>query len=261
MELRSDLKEISAEMLLNYLYPELEDKWVARHEGTFYRNYNDDTLAVDPETAEVTLARDGFLKLLPQGVITREEELKGKEVKGKYEAMKKRNHLLMEAFLPIDSFNFRKKLRIERTVSELLEDKMDFILSRYYGVEVDENTDPYIREAAYILPYVSKKRGDFVFIRELMKSVLGCPVKMSRGRFSGTDTTVSWLPMVRYDLLVDGLDVEEYGRMAAEIKPFCNFLLEWFIPVDTVCRFAIRQKSGDGVEGGKMILDYNIELD
>lgn len=261
MELRPELREISAEMLLNYLYPELEDKWVARHEGTFYRNYNDDALSVDPETMEVTLARDGFLKLLPQGVITTEDELKGKDVKGKLDAMKRRHHLLMEAFLPIDSFNFRKKLQIERTVSELLEDKLDFILRNYFGVEVDEDTDRYIREAAYILPFVSKKRGDLIFIRELMKSVLGYPVKMSRGRFSSTDSTLSWLPMIRYDLLVPGLDADGYAKLAAEIKPFCNFLLEWFIPVDTVCRFGIKHNAENGSGGSKMILDYNIELD
>lgn len=261
MEYRSNISEISAEMLLGYLYPELEDKWVARHEGTFYRNYNDDALSVDTERAEVSLARDGFIKLLPEGLINTEDELKGKEVKGRYASLKKRNHLLSEALLPVDTMNFRKKLKIERQVSELLDDKLNFILRYYFGIEVTEDTDPYVREAVYLLPYISKKRGDMAFVRELMKSVFGCPVLMTRGRYSGTDNTKNWLPMVRYDLLIPDLDSDGYIQKSAEIKPFCNFLLEWFIPVDIMCRFGIRQKAGSfGTDKG-IILDYNVEIE
>ena len=261
MEYRPNISEISAEMLLGYLYPELEDKWVARHEGTFYRNYNDDALSVDAQRMEVTLARDGFIKLLPEGLVNTEDELRGKEVKGRFEAMKKRLHLLNEAFLPLDSINFRKKLKIERQVSELLDDKLDYVLRTFFDIEVTEDTDPYVREAAYILPYVSKKRGDLLFVRELMKAVTGYPVVMTRGRYSGTDNTKNWLPLVRYDLLIPGLDSEGYMQKSAEIRPFCNFLLEWFLPVDVMCRFGIKQKAGSfGTDKG-IILDYNVEIE
>lgn len=261
MELKPNIQDISAEMLLGYLYPELEGKWIARHEGTFYRNYNNDALTVDSENMTVSLARDGFTKLLPQGMINSEEELKGKDVKGHFEAMKKRNHLLNEAVLPIDTFSFRKKMQIERKVSELLEDKLDFILRKYFGIAVSDSTDPNIREVAYLLPFVSKQRGDMAFVRNLIESVFGCPVEMSRGRFSGTDNTLSWLPFVRYDLIVPGLDSEGYRQKMAEIKPFCNFLLEWFIPVDIMCRFGVKNKGKSfGSEDG-IILDYNVEVD
>ena len=43
--LDNNLSEISAEMLLNYLYPDLADRWIVQAEGTFYRNYNSDLLA------------------------------------------------------------------------------------------------------------------------------------------------------------------------------------------------------------------------
>ena len=39
-------KEISAEMLLGHLYPELELLWTVRHRGTFYRNYSPDVMDI-----------------------------------------------------------------------------------------------------------------------------------------------------------------------------------------------------------------------
>ena len=67
--LDNNLSEISAEMLLNYLYPDLADRWIVQAEGTFYRNYNRDVLTYDEENAEIQVARDGFQKLLPQGML------------------------------------------------------------------------------------------------------------------------------------------------------------------------------------------------
>ena len=83
MNVSYDISQISAEMLLNYLYPELGEKWIVRSAGTFYRNYNNDHLSVYEDTEEVVLARDGFLKLLPEALISDENELKGGHVSEK----------------------------------------------------------------------------------------------------------------------------------------------------------------------------------
>ena len=72
--LDNNLSEISAEMLLNYLYPDLADRWIVQAEGTFYRNYNSDLLAYDDEAAVVQLSRDSFNQLLPQGLLYRSVE-------------------------------------------------------------------------------------------------------------------------------------------------------------------------------------------
>ena len=40
------IPEIRAEMLLNYLYPELATKWMVSDKGSFYRNYNDDIMSL-----------------------------------------------------------------------------------------------------------------------------------------------------------------------------------------------------------------------
>ena len=55
------LNEISAEMLLEQLYPELTEEWLVRCKGVFYRNYSSDAMQVDAEERQVELARDGFV--------------------------------------------------------------------------------------------------------------------------------------------------------------------------------------------------------
>ena len=70
------IPEIGAEMLLCCLYPELEERWTVHPEGTFFRNYNRDVLSLDPEEAQVWLSRDGLLSLLPQGLLSSEEDLR-----------------------------------------------------------------------------------------------------------------------------------------------------------------------------------------
>ena len=52
MRQRNNIAEASAEMLLNYLYPEVERKWIAHGEGSFYRNYTNDLLDFDDETMD-----------------------------------------------------------------------------------------------------------------------------------------------------------------------------------------------------------------
>ena len=84
MKLERNLYQIRAEVLLNYLYPEMEDSWLVQSKGTFYRNYNQDLLELNLEEHKVQLARDGFMKLLPEGLLTRDTDLKGEDVAKKF---------------------------------------------------------------------------------------------------------------------------------------------------------------------------------
>ncbi len=54
MKINSNLSEIRAEVLLNHLYPEMEERWKVHHEGAFFRNYNGDSMSIDETTGEVT---------------------------------------------------------------------------------------------------------------------------------------------------------------------------------------------------------------
>ena len=83
--------DISAEFLLNYLFPDHTDQWQAECAGAFYRNYSPDILSFEEDKRTVRLARDGFLRLLPQGVIAPDNALKGKGFEQTNNSKRKRN--------------------------------------------------------------------------------------------------------------------------------------------------------------------------
>ena len=232
-------------MLLNYLYPELTGQWMARHAGTFYRNYNSDTMALYPDEPTVVLSRDGFLQLLPPGVIHGED--------------KEQLSLLRDAFLPIDSYWFNTKLQVELQVSQLLQSKLDYILHEYFGFDLAAQTNPYIRQAAVLLPFVRSKRGDFAFIRELISTLVHCPVEMKVGRYSDTDTTVAWLPKIRWILRIDNLSNEQYNALWTDVQPLFDFIREWLIPAEVHCEFDIKEPASRALNTN-LTLNYNTKL-
>ena len=87
MRINRNLSQIRAEVLLNYLYPEMESQWIAIDKGTFYRNYNQDALSIDEKEKKVVLARDGFLRLLPDGLLTKNDDLRGEDFAAKYKEL------------------------------------------------------------------------------------------------------------------------------------------------------------------------------
>lgn len=252
--------EASAEMLLNLLYPELKHKWIVKSKGTFYRNYTPDVLYASKEEKQVNLSRDGFLKLLPQGLITLDNELKGEDFADRYDALNKRHRMLQDVFIPFDSFTFRRRLDVETKVSELLNAKIDYLLQKYFHFDRSKEKNPYIKTFSVILPYISKLRASFGFLKDLLESVVGCEVEMTTGRYSEVDNTRYWLPWLRYDLLIDNLTNEEYKELYANIKTLEQFLCKWFIPFDTKCSLRIKQHGVSCDLEDNLTLNYNTEF-
>lgn len=259
MNKQNNLSEIKAEMLLNYLYPELETQWIAKHKGTFSRNYCEDSLSVNEAEAKVSLSRNGFLNLLPQGLITVNDELKNGDFQEKYAGLKKRERLLKEAFLPFDTFAFRRHLHIEHIFSDLLDDKLRYLLKQYFHYDIDAETNRYVEKTAVLLPYVNRLRGNFGFIRNLLIALIGCEVEMISGRYSQTDNTRHWLPRVKYHLLVHDLTAREYQKLTTEISPLCQFINEWFIPFEMKCDILIKDYQ-PSVLNEQLTLNYNTIL-
>ena len=256
-----DISQISAEMLLNYLYPEMAEEWIPDNKGTFYRNYNRDILALYPEEKRVELSRDSFLKLLPQGVLAQENDLRGaKDVIAKSKELEHRIHILNEAFLPFDTLHFRRTIRIEQQIADLVRDKVGYILKTYYDFDITEETNPYVKAMAMLLPYAKRWRGDFPMLRNAMEILFGCPVRMSKGRYSYTDSTLGWLPYIRFELQIPDLDVKGYQTTNNELKYFADFVAEWFIPAEMVCQIKIKEHGIAQLVNSRLMLDYNTEL-
>lgn len=251
--------ETSAELLLNYLYPDMADKWVVKNKGTFYRNYTADLLSADVETAEVRLSRDGILRLLPQSALNG-SDVPGQKVAEDHDQLRRRLQLLQEAFAPFDTFVFRRRLHIEREVATLLNMRLDHILLECYGYDRRSETNPYIYRLSAALPYVSSIRGDFPLIRELLASLLSAEVTMRAGRYSETDNTRHWLPWARYTVWIDGLDAPTYHAVADSVRALQGFVREWFIPFDTRCDLLVKQRHPYSSTDKALILDYNTQL-
>lgn len=256
----SNMSEISAEMLLNFLYPEEIDQWVVKDKGTFYRNYTPDVLSVDAKARYVALSRDGFIKLLPQGLITTDNELKGDDFYDKYVALSNRKQLLQEVFKPIDSFTFRRRLHIERKVSQLLNDKATYLLKKFYHFDLSKEKNPYVKTLAMLLPNISKLRANFGIVRDLLQILVGCEVEMTTGRYSEKDDTRCWLPWLKYDLLIDDLTTPQYNLLRKDMLELEQFINEWFMPFDVKCSLRIKQHGYPCKVEENLTLDYNTEL-
>ena len=254
------IPEIRAEMLLSYLYPELEERWMARHEGTFYRNYSRDVMEVSPDELTVWLSRDGFLDLLPQGVFSREDELRKGDWQEKHKELELRRKVLLEAFLPFDSFGFRRQMQMERSVSALVRDKLDYVLKTYFGFDLAAEENPYVREFAVLLPLSRQWRGDFNLIRSLLKAVFRCEVTFRERRYSHTDSSRQWLPAIRYELLVKDLPADAYNSLQRDVQPLTAFLSEWFMPMEVHLEIAVKHHQAGHPLDQEAILDYNTEL-
>lgn len=253
------LSEVNAEMWLNNLYPELMDQWTAEYAGTFWRNFSKDAMSVDTGTQEVKVARDGILKFLPQGFITSEDDLTGRDPLAAHGALKRRKAILSDAFLPFDTFAFRRRLHLEQAVSEVLESKETFILKHYFGIDPETVTDKYVSQVIWLLPFVREFRGNYSFVRNLLSLLLGCKVTASIGKYSDTDTTVCSLPSVVFTACIPGLDQRTYLDKCKEIKSLEDFIKEWFIPAEAFCEIRVcADPSSDMQES--TLLDYNAKV-
>lgn len=259
------INEINAELLLHRLYPELEQQWTVRHKGTFYRNYSDDSLSVDLDEKTVEVARDGLLKLLPPTALSDEYELseydeegrkRNREMKTRYEEMQRRLMMLSEAFLPVDTLQFRQKLKLEGAVCEVLDIKLRHILKAYFDIALDEVTDEYVKQAVIMLPYVSKMRGRLPFVRNMLSAILNTEVRMFLTSFSYGDHNKSSLPKVHYDVIIDGLSAVQYAEWTERLKPLASFIKEWFIPFSFFSEISVKSSTTPGADESG-ILNYN----
>lgn len=247
-------KEISAELLLNYLYPERIEKWTVDASGTFYRNYNQDCQEVDLELNSARLSRDGLMRLLPEGFFT-DEKSKMEETR---EQEQWRLKLLRTAFMPLDSFAFRTRLKLEEVVDSILHEKDEYMLQDVFWYKGEAN--PY-KEVDGLLPLIRNRRGDLQFVKALLTTLCQCEVTMDCShRYSKSDSTRRWLPMVRYELNIPDLDSEEFNVLHGKLQSLIDFIHEWLLPFDLKCEIVIRHHGCEQVPGDNLILDYNTEL-
>lgn len=256
----TNLYDISAEFLLNHLYPNQMDRWQVNCVGTFYRNYSEDILEIDEEKANILLARDSFLRLLPQGLISDDNALKGNNFEQKYERLKKKEELLRLLFKPVDTLAFRFRLHIENQVTQLSEKKLAFLLKYYFLYDITREKDPYIKRVAPFLLFISQLRANFGFIRDLLACLFNHKVEIHRGLYIWEEDEHCASPAIEFQLIVPNLTAKTYDKLDKAIAPLREFLIEWFIPFDTHCVIDIKQHGHPFTIGESLTLDYNTEI-
>lgn len=262
------IDEIRAEYLLTKLYPELDDQWVARHKGTFYRNYSQDAMHIYPEERLVELSRDSFLKLLPDTFLSNEDELAKGVQKESKEELKRRLHRLDEAFMPIDTQRFKTHIQLERAIDPILNMKLQYILQEYFDYDLKAEQNEYIAQVAPLLPYASLLRGDLYLIRNIMEVVTHHKVQHQVTNYSCDDNTKFSMPMVLITVREDNLRPDEYKVHQAKLEEFLHFLTERFLPFDMLFKIRVigkqpeqgETKGNEPEQGDKqdiILLEYN----
>ena len=239
----TNISALRAEVLLNHLYPEQSDSWIVTNKGTFYRNYNEDILQLDANLSQVSLSRDGLLRLLPQGLVNTKDELKTAE----------------ELFIPFDSWRFRDSLRAEEDFAYLLENRLNLILKTYYGVDIEAETNLYVREMMKLLPLARSIRGNFHKIGDILKAILNKRVSTHITCYNWSDKTADTQPMICYKVWVPDLTTDSYKELEKDIEDLKKFLVEWFIPFDIFCAIEIKAEKNTSLNNA-MLLNYNTKL-
>ena len=260
MTIQNDTQGLRAEVLLNYLYPELMQRWVANCKGTFYRNYCEDAIRIDEEGGWVTLARDGLLKMLPQGLIATEQELRGKDIKGKHEHLRQKKARLEELFRPFDSKMLRRNLRNEKILADLLENKLDTLLERYFHLNRKDEQNTYVRQLMALMLVVNRKRGDIHAMCDVLQTLTGHRATMKTGLYNHTGRKNGNQPLVEYQVWIPSLDNTAYNNIQKDMEELCQFMQEWFMPFDTKCIIELKCNR-PATMGTGLILNYNTRAD
>lgn len=250
-------------MQLGYTYPDNDNNWIVRSKGTFYRNYQSDVMVVDEQNNVVDLARDGFIHILPQGLLTTDNDLRSDDPHKKKEAwtkLKKRKRQLEAAFQPVDTIRFRNRMLTEKQISGILQDKQAIILREVYGINAADYPSPFVQQIMNILPNIRRFRGDLNYIRSFLASCTNSEVELIRKRYSDTDTSRQWIVEIIYNIYIDNLSSVEYQEMFEKAHQVEEFLREWLIPVEVKLKVGIKMRTKTRKIGSPFILDYNIQL-
>lgn len=249
-----DIGDVRAETWLSCNFPEI-DEWFVEHESYFSRNYNNDLRSCYPIRSSISTSRNGIYDVLPESLFFATNELMGKSdysFVNELEKMYEEKRLIKAFFKPFDSLLFNKSLELEKTVNAIYESQCETLLSNFFGLDLENETNPYVRRLLPLVLYVSQIRLDFRLLSAIVANVIGCKVdfRMEDGF------------RIRFEIHKPGLDSQGYLRFSEELRPFFEFIKEWFVPVENDCYYKVKDYSKVFAvsETEPMVLDYDTHL-
>ena len=244
---------IKAETWITVNHPSVEE-WLARYKGIFSRNYSGDFRSCDTENNTIELSRDGLYEILPNMLFFTGNELLGKDAadfKWTERVLIQRKERIKNVMMPFDSFYFNDSISLEKALNGVVDNKTLIVLETLTGIDFSKETNTYIRKMAPCILQAAKVRGDYRFLCRMMTCVLGYQthyqLKTDRVRFIVNRPNLSHSAFLSY---------------LEELKPFFQFVEEWFVPFEMQCEYKVRDYGRDNrFEGpNKLMLDYNATL-
>jgi hypothetical protein len=246
-------KDIKAETLISQKEINEEDV-IVRMGGVFSRNYSGDCINDAEEEGKTILAlsRDGVFHLLPEGLFFEENRIKNvlkNDFTTEYKKFKKEKENIELFFQPFDTEHFKRSLELEKKLNEIVERGNGIFIDNF--LEKPETDNKYIIRTAAILPFVSRLRGNFALLRDILQNV-----------FSAEKVEINEIAPLfkRFIIHKKGLSKEEYLAMDDDLSPFFDFFGQWFLPVGMEYDYRIKDYTQPFTLGNTLLLDYNTHL-
>lgn len=245
--------DIKAETWVAAHYPS-QREWIAHHKGIFTRNYADDMRSCDPQTTVVELSRDGLYEILPNKLFFNGTELQGinqSDFEWTHRVLKQRVERIKTVFLPFDTSFFNHSLALEQELNAYLADKINVLLKAFIGEDYSNDRNGYIRRMAPMVLQAAHLRGKYAVLCKIITCVLGSSTHyIKKGN------------RIRFVVNRPNLERKAFLNYLEELKPFFQWVEEWFIPFDFQCEFKVRDYGRDDRFTGpnKLLLDYNATL-
>ncbi len=248
------MADAKAETWLAVHYPEISN-WEVNHAGFFYRNYTDDLKSCEAEQQTVRTSRNGIFDVLPERMFFSDSELRFLEnysFSKKLEKIYEERDLIKSFFMPFDSMLFNASLRVEKTTNMVLEHKIADFLLMYFDYNILEEESPFVQELAPLIIHASRIRGDLLLIARLLSNLLNC--KVEHRLLSSND--------LLFVIHKQGLDRRRYDEFTNQLKPLFDFVQYWFLSMDTICTYKVKDKAQVFVleEKQPLVLDYNTQI-
>ena len=247
-------QELKAELLLSTYYPEVKE-WIAQYGSFFSRNYSGDLRSCNAEMGSVTLSRNGIYEILPEKIFFDEMELRfleSRDLAYKLSEVYEEEKNIKAYFEPFDSYFFNQSIRLNNTITHILDNKEKLLLKNLFDIDIDTEENPYVRMLAPMLIHVVDIRSDIDGIAKMVSVILDCKVEY---RILSPDKVLFIVNKLQ-------LDSKEYATFMKELKPLFDFVQYWLMPMETECDYRVKDFVQRFVlyDERALVLDYNTQL-
>lgn len=251
-----------AELVLN-LFDVSLDKVSIEKKGRFYKGYCYDIVESDAST--ISLARNGLMHFLPEGLFYDEEYLRQhspeEDQKKRLENLSQIKKLYAIFFKSLDNIFFRQEFALEKKISELEVDRDAILLNEIYGFDLHRERDPFVARLAVLRLHAPQVKGNVFILSHFVSAIIGERVYMETVKtVADTQQISEVVSSVRFIIEIPSLSAEAYNKKMEQLELFFSLLSQWFLPFDLDCDYCIKDRRQRMILGEQLVLDYNTQL-